>query len=217
MTKGHLNLFKSMKILHNIDLDSATRISSKKSPRQLLRISNHTYAILLMDRTSEPLIAFESERFSLLLETVANTITDVKVRQGSKEEPITIVLYTESGDCYSLDSDGQTWRGFVASQHYTRNLQYRTPMDLWGLPNRHPYCKMLLSATLAKHLEKQQEEQPPELTLCLIWKIFDQLRSDPGISVGDWLYVSAEECRFAALEHPRGIVFFHDLHESPQK
>lgn len=202
---------------YNIDLSDATRISSRKSPRQLLHLGGHHYAIILMNRITEPLIAFDSKQFTALLGSITAPITDVELRKNSDSNQATIVLFTDNGDFYSINSEDQIKRGFKASSYPKVSLASKTPMTLWGLPDRLPYSKMLLSAALARHLDEQQEEQSIALTLHLIWVIFDQLRSNPGISVGDWLYVSSVKCRFAAVEHPRGIVFFYALHESPQK
>lgn len=194
---------KSMKTIdpNKINLSDASRISSKQSPRQLLRVGEHTYAIIQMDRTTKPLLAFESEDLSKLLRTINSLIVDVALIENLKKTEFTLRLYLLSGGRISMKSSGCIQRDHVTAPGHETEPSLKIPTEVWKLPDEVPFNIMRVSEALAAEISVNKATHPIELSLSLIWSIYEAFRSDPDFKVGVQFRVNAGRCRFTMVKY----------------
>lgn len=172
---------------------------------RIIRFGLDRYAVLAGE---QPVFAFKSEEFSLILHALESPIVDFEILETKDlvrydEAPrVLIKVETKSGDLITLDESGTVEHGYGMELVEIESRPSKFPWEIWlGVPKAYPYNRLILTNALIKELETN----PPDLAkviLARMWQDFKIIGGGPYIETICIVY--SEFLTFSASELPCG-------------
>ena len=104
------------------------------------------------------------------------------------------------------------------NQSLTESTDTNCATDIWAVPNKNPFRKILLSPDFAKELTQRMEKRSPVRYLTNFWKDYKKIiRYSPPIDVNEPLRVCTEYGQYIAVEHLCGRVSFYSPSDTPRR
>lgn len=195
----------------NIRLNNAYRITDLSHNQAIWRIGLDQYAITV-EWSDEPVFAFESEEFSVLinsLECEIEKFTAIKnhcLMCNADHTFHEVRIQTVDGHIFYIDTNESTALVIEQELKTKGDKSAYTPMEMWHLPDEAPYNSMLITNSLIRELEKYISSTNAAEVISHIWSETHSTRDGP--LVDQVLNVECEFCSFAVTEFKCGRHIF---------
>lgn len=203
---------------NEVKLQHSLRVTSDASHRQILRFALDQYVVINME-DAKMITAFESKKFSDLLNTLKQSIVDIEVIATRPILSSKQVAPNATGFEIRLklqDGQGRIFNSVEEAFAYeipgTKSLidEDRHPAtNVWSLPGRHPIDRLLVTPQFIRWIDQFSA------TSCashILERCFMDFRSqqDPGkVWPGKPIPVEGEFGSFEAAEYLCGRICFH--------
>lgn len=188
---------------NSIRLKNAYRITNGNSKQAIWRIGLDQYAITV-EWLDEPVFAFESEEFSVLvnsLECPIEQFTAIKNHclMCSPEHTFHEVrIQAANGHIFYLDTNDTIALVIEQELKTKEDKTAYTPMAMWHLPNEAPYNHMMVTNSLIRELEEYISPTNAAEVVSHLWNETQRFKS--GTFVDEVLNLECEFCSFSVTE-----------------
>lgn len=141
----------------NIKLKDAVRLSSEH-PHAIIWRHNLDQYVITVGKSHQPVYAFESFEFSVLLHATTGMIADFSLIRSKCllcdgcHQFQELRILSDDGSAYSIDQDGDVVALKQLSLDEDQETISKTPMELWGLSGEFPYMCLRITDDLAEEL-----------------------------------------------------------------
>lgn len=186
-----------------INLRSALLISSNETGPKIWRYGLDQYAITV-EWTKNPILAFSSEAFSTLLNSLNLRINDfiaMKCTCQICEESHAfneVRIRTEDGTLYYLDTNDCVTKGETLEITEKEAKTALSPMQKWDLPSMYPFDHMILTNNLISELSGFTNRSNAMDIMKHLW--MELKRSKKSSLVDKVITVESEFCAFSVTE-----------------
>jgi len=207
---------------NQVSLDHSLRVSSNQSPRQILRVGTDRYVVI--DMTNAKMVtAFESVKFSQLINTLKQPIEDVEVIAtrpllsrdhtsgtgvASNETTFEIRMFLARGEGLAFNST-ETAFAFCEPAPTIVEECSTAAADHWVLPDQHPFSSLLVTPDFIDWVNRLTANCDSKQVLERCFIDFRRQYNSAIVYPGKHLTVDGEFGDFIGIEYLCGRVCFH--------
>lgn len=203
----------------DVTLDNALRITSDASPRQILRIAVDQYVVIDAE-AGKMVTAFESTKFSDLINTLKESIWDIEVIatrpllssdvKSSNETAFEIRMFLPKGRGLAFNSSEEAFTFSNSARQSLVEVSSGPVSNYWELPSRLPFTRLLATPEFVQWMNSMDSNCHPSQVLERCFYDFQQRqRNSPILNPGKPIKVEGEFGAFIAIEYLCGRVCLH--------